>query len=237
MGKKALLSQGKEKYVHGVFSEIAPFYESMNHLLSFNLDRVWRRRALDRFFRVTHRQILDLCCGTGELTEQLRQRVGPDGSIVGVDFCEQMLEVAMHRHSGVANIAYRTGNARDLAFQSRSFDAVYLGFALRNLDDTYAVFKEIQRVTKPGGQIVALEFTLPHLVLFRWYLTHIVPTIGRVFQGKTSPYNYLADSIRCFYTPQQLRDRFVAEGLVEVEYEEYFGGLVTAISSTVGVGD
>jgi demethylmenaquinone methyltransferase/2-methoxy-6-polyprenyl-1,4-benzoquinol methylase len=110
MNNDAMLSQGKEKYIHNIFSEIAPAYEFINHMLSFNLDRHWRRKAIARFYRSSHQHILDVCCGTGELTEILRQKIGAEGSITGVDFCENMLDLACRRHQGTGGKTRRTGN-------------------------------------------------------------------------------------------------------------------------------
>jgi demethylmenaquinone methyltransferase / 2-methoxy-6-polyprenyl-1,4-benzoquinol methylase len=233
MNNETILSQGKEKYIHNIFSEIAPAYEFINHMLSLNLDRLWRRKAIARFYRSSHQHILDVCCGTGELTEILRQKVGAEGSITGVDFCENMLDLACKRHQGIKNVQYHIGNAQKLQFDTESFDAVYNCFALRNLLDIRGAIQEMKRVVKSGGQVIIIDLTLPHSPLFRWYLTYVVPFIGRLCHGDKGPYSYLSASIRLFCTPQQLRDQFEDAGLQEVEYEEYLGGVVTAVCGTV----
>lgn len=233
MNENLAVYEGKEKYIHGIFSEIAPMYEFINHMLSFNLDRFWRRRAIARFYRPAHQYILDTCCGTGELTEILRGKVSPQGTIIGVDFCESMLELARQRHAEMPHIQYAVGNIQQLDFPTGSFDAVYNCFALRNLSDIPGAVQEMRRVVKPGGQVVVIDLTLPKAPLWRWYLTHVVPFIGRLCHGDEGPYSYLSASIRQFCLPEELRDRLIREGLEDVEYVQYLGGVVTAVSGTV----
>lgn len=232
MGKNYCDGQEKEAYIRGLFSEIAPVYEFINHLLSFNLDRFWRRRAVARFFRPSHRHILDACCGTGELTEILRKRLPPGGSVIGVDFCEDMLEIAKKRHRNVKNVDYQVGNIQQLPFPDKSFYAVYNCFALRNLSDVSGALAEMCRVLKPGGQLVIIDLTLPRSALWHWYLSHVVPFIGRLCHGDRKPYTYLSASIRQFYQPGELREQLLKEGLQQVEYIQFFGGVVTAVCGT-----
>lgn len=224
--------QEKEAYIRGLFAEIAPVYEFINHLLSFNLDRFWRRKAVARFFRPSHRRILDACCGTGELTEILRQKLPSDGSVIGVDFCEQMLEIAKKRHQNIPNVHYLTGNIQQLPFPAKSFDAVYNCFALRNLSDLSAALAEMRRVLKPGGQLIIIDLTPPQSPLWHWYLSYVVPFIGRMCHGNKKPYTYLSASIRHFYPPSQLRERLLQDGWQQVEDIRFFGGVVTAVCGT-----
>jgi len=233
MNGNSVRQEGKEIYIHRIFSEIAQDYEAINHLLSFNLDRLWRRRAITKFYRSSHKNVLDVCCGTGELTEILHNKSGPDGNVMGVDFCENMLEIARRRHHGVNNIQYETGNIQKLRFPGGYFDAVYNCFALRNLSDMPGAIREMRRVTKPGGQVVTIDLTMPDSSLAYWYLTHAVPFIGRLCYGNEGPYRYLSASIRHFYRPEELRDLLVREGFSSVEYVKYLGGVVTALSATV----
>jgi demethylmenaquinone methyltransferase/2-methoxy-6-polyprenyl-1,4-benzoquinol methylase len=233
MSGNSVPHEGKEKYIHRIFSEIAPEYELINHLLSFNLDRFWRRRAIAKFYRSSHKDVLDVCCGTGELTEILHNKAGKDGNVRGVDFCENMLEIARKRHLGIENIQYETGNIQKLRFPDGSFDAVYNCFALRNLSDMPGAIREMRRVTKPGGQVVIIDLTMPDSLLVYWYLTHAVPFIGRLCYGNEGPYSYLSASIRYFCRPEELHDRLVREGYTNVEYIKYLGGVVTAVSGTV----
>lgn len=232
MNRHYITYEGKEKYIHNIFTNIAPIYEKVNHMLSFNLDRRWRRRAVDHFFRLSHRQILDACCGTGELTDILLRRVDQDSSITGVDFCEDMLKIARERHKDVMNVHYEVANIQQLSFDEASFDAVYNCFALRNLSDISGAIHEMCRVIKPGGQLVIIDLTLPKSRLYRWYLTHAVPVIGRFCYGDEGPYSYLSNSVKNFCLPTQLHNLLVKEGLEQVEYIQSMGGLITAISGT-----
>lgn len=234
MGKNHSENQDKETYVRNLFAEIAPTYEFINHLLSFNLDRFWRRRAVARFFRKSHRRILDACCGTGELTEILRRKLPAGGSVTGIDFCEDMLKIAAERHRDAANVDYHVGNILCLPFTDESFDAVYNCFALRNVNDISGALTEMCRVIKPGGQLVIIDLTLPRSTLGHWYLTHVVPLIGRLCHGSKNPYMYLSASIRQFYQPAELREQLKKHGLRDVEYIQFLGGIVTAVCGTVG---
>lgn len=233
MHEKNIHYNGKELYIRDTFREIAPIYEFMNHLLSFNLDRLWRRKSIARFFRPAHLQILDACCGTGELTELLRQRLSPGGSIIGIDFCEKMLEIAEKRHRSIKNIRYELANIQHLCFPDGYFDAVYNCYSLRNLSDIPGAIREMSRVIKPGGQLIIVDLTLPHSPLLLWYLLHVVPLAGRLFHGKRGPYSYLSASIRQFCRPEELRECLINEGLDQVEYIKFFGGVVTAVCGTV----
>ncbi len=237
MGKNYAGGREKEAYIRGLFSDIAPVYEFINHLLSFNLDRFWRRRAVARFWRPSHRRVLDACCGTGELTEILRQRLPAGGSVIGVDFCEDMLAIAKKRHRNVQNVAYQVGNIQQLSFPDNSFDAVYNCFALRNVSDVAGALAEMRRVLKPGGQLVIIDLTLPRSALWHWYLSHVVPFIGRLCHGDRKPYTYLSASIRQFYPPAELRERLRQAGLQQVEYLQFCGGVVTAVCGTVAETD
>ena len=232
MSEKCAAYEGKEKYIHEIFTDIAPVYERVNHMLSFNLDRYWRRRAIDRFFRSTHRHVLDACCGTGESTELLRRRIEDGSLIVGIDFCEDMLARAVARHKDDRRIRYETANIQQLRFEDRSFDAVYNCFALRNLTDIPGAIQEMRRVLKPGGQMVIIDLTRPEALIWRWYLQYGVPFIGRMCHGDHGPYTYLASSIRHFCRPAELGERMTAAGLRQVEYIEFLGGVVTAACGT-----
>lgn len=223
----------KEAYIRKLFSEIAPTYELINHILSFNLDRWWRRKAVARFFRPAHCRILDACCGTGELTEILRQKLPPHGSVVGIDFCEDMLHIARQRHQHTGNVHYQRADIKHLSFRDGSFDAVYICFALRNIDDIPAALREMRRVIKPGGQLVVIDLTLPDSPLPLWYLRHVVPLIGRLCHGSRGPYSYLSSSIRHFDRPEELLARLINEGFEQVEYMRLLGGVVTAVCGTV----
>jgi demethylmenaquinone methyltransferase/2-methoxy-6-polyprenyl-1,4-benzoquinol methylase len=225
--------QDKEKYIHNIFTEIAPKYEWINHILCFNLDRLWRRQAVSHFLRSSHLRILDACCGTGELTEILWQKQPSHGYIIGVDFCENMLTIARNRHRNRNNIRYEVANIQHLRFPSGSFDAVYNCFALRNLGDTSGAIREMCRVIKPGGQLIIIDFTLPEAPIWNWYVKHVVPLIGWLCHGDGAPYTYLSASIRRFCQSAALRDRLTHEGLEKVEYISFLGGVVTAVCGTI----
>jgi demethylmenaquinone methyltransferase/2-methoxy-6-polyprenyl-1,4-benzoquinol methylase len=233
MDRKYVNYQQKEQYIRDLFTKIAPTYEFMNHLLSFNLDRLWRRKAISRFFRPSHLHILDACCGTGELTELLRQKLSPGGSVIGVDFCDEMLEIARNRHRDVKNVRYELANIQHLEFPDAHFDAVYNCFSLRNLGDIPAAMREMCRVIKPGGQLLIIDITLPHSPVLLWYLMYMIPFIGRLFHGNKEPYSYLSASIRHFFRPEELQGCFINEGLEQVEHMQFLGGVVTAVCGTV----
>jgi len=203
--------------VREMFTQIAPRYDLLNHLLSFQLDRLWRARAAGQLRKILNRPdaiVLDLCCGTGDLAFAL-SREGK-ARILGADFAHTMLVRARGKGSSLSNstsaaaanpIPFFEADALRLPFVDASFDLVTSAFGFRNLANYEAGLREIHRVLKPGGTIGILEFTEPPEGflgdLYRWYFTKMLPGIGWLISGHQSAYTYLPKSVSRFFRPEE----------------------------------
>jgi demethylmenaquinone methyltransferase / 2-methoxy-6-polyprenyl-1,4-benzoquinol methylase len=206
--------------VREMFSRIAPRYDFLNHTLSFSLDRVWRRRAARKFHRILRRtdaRVLDLCCGTGDLTfalehvrvKLLRDRGAHRFPLIGSDFAQPMLDRARKKAAGHSRAAvFATADALHLPFADESFDLVTSAFGFRNLVNYESGLREIARVLKPGGEVGILEFSEPGAGamarLFRFYFRRVLPHVGAAISGNNEAYSYLPGSVARFPGPAEL---------------------------------
>lgn len=228
------------KKVREMFTQIAPRYDLLNHLLSLQLDRLWRARTAKRLQPILERPdalVLDLCCGTGDLAFALA-RAGK-ARILGADFAHTMLVRARDKS---ATLAASTGrhtlspmpffeaDGLRLPFASSSFDLVTSAFGFRNLANYEAGLREIQRVLKPGGTIAILEFTEPSDGLwgdfYRWYFCSVLPRIGGIISGERTAYSYLPKSVARFFRPTELVALLTTVGYQSVEYRVWTLGTV-----------
>lgn len=226
--------QGKEEYLHSIFKAIAKKYDTINTVLSLNQDKYWRKFAVEQAGLKQGGTALDVCCGTGMITREMAKKVGSTGKVIGLDFCEEMLEVANREllESPYGNcIEYVQGNAMDLPFPDNMFDSVTIGFGLRNVPDMRKTIREMMRVVKPGGRVVSLEFTKPNVPVFKqiydFYFDKWVPFLGRFRVGSTRPYKYLHNSWKAVPDQKHLRDEFARQGLEEATFYELTGGVVS----------
>lgn len=207
--------------VRRMFDRIAPVYDLMNRAMTAGLDRRWRRLAVRETVRPGDR-VLDVCCGTGDLALEAERR---GGRVVGLDFSERMLARA-RRKSGT--IEWVQGDALALPFPAESFDAVLVGFGVRNLDDLEAGLRELRRVLRPGGRLAILELTRPRGLarpFFRLWFEALVPLAGRLLPGGRA-YTYLPASVRRFPEPEDLARLLERAGFEEVEFRRLGGGIV-----------
>jgi len=199
--------------VRAMFDRIAPGYDRANTVLSLGRDRAWRRRAADAAALPAGASALDIACGTGQLTLELRHRVGPDGRVVGLDFSERMLAVARGAHPA---LEWVQGDATSLPFADSSFDAATTAFGLRNLAHPDAGLSEMRRVVRPGGRMVVLEFLRPPRGAvgrsYELYLRHVLPRIGGWVAGDRDAYRYLSDTVDSYLTGEQLLALAAASG-------------------------
>lgn len=230
---------GKDKstYVQETFNSIAKRYDLMNTLMSFGLDKGWRKKAVQTVEAKPGMNIVDVCCGTGQLSLELAMTVGTAGHITGLDFSQNMLEKAREHVSGSSYqsiIDLIQGDAMNLPFEDNSFDGATVGWGLRNLPDLEKGIREMIRVVKPGGKVVSLDMAKPTLPGFKqgyWlYFEKLVPLMGKVWAGKAKAYQYLHDSAREFPPQQELARIFEQAGLVETRYENLAGGVVALVS-------
>ena len=222
-------------HVREMFERIAPRYDLLNHLLSLDIDKVWRRRVAKRFSRVFHdsnARVLDLCCGTGDLAFAFRKEAPQGAEIIGSDFVPEMLVRARAKaEASGAKVEFVEADALSLPFGDGGFDLVSCAFGLRNLANYERGLLEILRVLKPGGAAAILEFAEPRGkmfgALYRFYFRHVLPRLGGWISGNASAYLYLPRSVSKFPSPEQLQAQFERAGFVDVRYERWTGGIVT----------
>ena len=220
-----------------MFDRIAGVYDVINSVMTAGLHHAWRERAAERAELSPGASALDLCCGTGDLALELRERVGADGRVVGADFSERMLELARDKAAkrGLGDVTFEWTDALELPYSDASFDAVTVGFGVRNLADLDAGFREMHRVLKPGGRCVVLEITQPQKPplssFFSLWFDRVVPLIGRV-AGDSDAYSYLPESVRTFPPPEGLARIMDGAGLADIRYTVLAGGII-AIHSGV----
>ena len=224
----------REQAVQRMFTAIATRYDLNNSLLSFGLHHRWKAMAASRIPSHTHGRGLDLGAGTGDLALLLARRMGAHGRVVAMDLNQAMLKVGaakIERRGLAARIACLRGNTESIAFQDGTFDAVTLGFCLRNVGDRIRAIREMYRVLKPGGHLVCLEFSRPVSAwlrcLYDWYSFRLLPAIGTWVAGDhTDVYRYLPESIRTFPDQDHLAALLRDAGFARVEYHNLSGGIV-----------
>jgi len=225
--------------IREMFTQIAPRYDLLNHLLSLQLDRLWRShtaKLLRPVFLNRETRVLDLCCGTGDMAIALNRRYC--ARVVGVDFAHSMLVRARKKSARLHSpdlvqlrpITYVEANALCLPFTDSTFDLVTTAFGFRNLANYEAGLREIQRVLKPGRTIAILEFTEPPEGLlgdfYRWYFCKVLPKIGGLISGDQAAYKYLPKSVARFFRPPELAALMDAVGYKSVDYRAWTLGTV-----------
>jgi demethylmenaquinone methyltransferase/2-methoxy-6-polyprenyl-1,4-benzoquinol methylase len=215
--------------VREMFTSIAPRYDLLNHLLSFNIDKLWWRRTAGYFSDILNRpqaRVLDLCCGTGDMTFALQKR-GESARIVGADFSHAMLQRASEKSAGTA-LRWVEADALSLPFPDQSFDLVTSAFGFRNLADYDAGLREIFRVLKPGGEAGILDFGEPDGLMgrmYRLYFKQVLPRIGTLISGVKGPYAYLPASVERFPAPVEMQQRMLTAGFREASWTPYTFGI------------
>ena len=219
--------------VREMFTSIAPRYDLLNHVLSFNVDRMWWRRTARVFAHVLSRpdaHVLDLCCGTGDMTFALRSRAGKSRPrIVGADFSHAMLARATAKSSALeSSPAWIEADALNLPFPNMHFDLVTSAFGFRNLADYDAGLREIFRVLRAGGECGILDFGEPKGLMgaaYRIYFKQVLPRVGTVISGVRGPYAYLPASVERFPAPEEMLMRMRKAGFDEVSWTPYTFGI------------
>lgn len=213
--------------VRAMFSGIAGRYDLLNHVLSVNIDKRWRRLVRQKLQTVLddpNSLILDVACGTGDLSLELQKHA--DARVIGTDFCRPMLAVAADKSD---SIPFVEGDAMNLGFADSTFDAVTIAFGLRNLSNFRDGLAELQRILKPGGKLVVLEFSSPVIPgfrhLFNFYFTRVLPRIGGAVSGSRGAYEYLPDSVSKFPDQKRLAEMMRETGFYGVEYTNLTGGI------------
>ncbi len=225
-----LQGAAREAYVEKMFDRISTPYDKLNRIISLGRDPAWRRLAIRLGEVKPGQSVLDLGTGTGDLAELLAEAVGGNGRVLGLDLSEGMLTHARHKLAlrGFTHASVRKGNARDTREASGSYDAVTMGWVLRNVGDRPATYAEIRRVLKPGGRFITLDCSKPGNALMRagfWlYLRTVMPVLVRTLHGDDDAYRYLKESTEKFLTPNELDAELLHAGFKEIRHRGLMGG-------------
>jgi demethylmenaquinone methyltransferase/2-methoxy-6-polyprenyl-1,4-benzoquinol methylase len=226
--------------VRQMFAEIARRYDLLNHLLSLGIDRSWRRRTVRLVPPEGSDPILDVCCGTGDLTLGYWRAGRGRSRVIGADFCRPMLEIGARKaaRAGAADeVAFVEADAQRLPFPDGSFQIVSVAFGLRNVSDTDAGLREMARVCRPGGRVAVLEFSMPRnkalKTMYGWYFGRVLPRVGQALaRNRQAAYNYLPASVGQFPQHEALAERMRAAGLGEVSFHPFTFGIATLYVGT-----
>jgi len=218
--------------VREMFSGIARRYDLLNHVLSLNIDKSWRRKVraeLAEVLKSEDASVIDVACGTGDLTLGLAR--GAKAKVFGTDFCRPMLVLAKQKSKiEAAEIPMVEADAMQLPISDNSFDAVTIGFGLRNLPNIEHGLIELHRILKSGGKLVILEFSAPFVPgfrqMFNFYFRRVLPRIGGAVSGSRAAYTYLPGSVAKFLDQKELAELMRKTGFADVEYTNLTGGIV-----------
>lgn len=224
------------KAVREMFSGIAARYDLLNHLLSLNIDKRWRTTVADELRDILARQdavVLDVACGTGDLTLELRREA--KAGVIGTDFCRPMLAVARQKESALG-VPYVEADALRLPFGDSTFNALTIAFGLRNLADIRGGLSELLRILRPGGRLFILEFSDPVVPgfkqLFNLYFSRILPFIGGAISGSRGAYEYLPDSVSKFPGQRELAAMMDSVGFENTAFRNLTGGIAALHSGS-----
>lgn len=188
--------------VRNMFADIADDYDRVNGILSFGVHNAWRKKTVLESGAKPGDKVLDCATGTGDLALEFKKTVGHEGSVIGTDFCKEMIEHAPEKADKKELVVeFEVADAMDLPYDDNSFDVVSIAFGIRNVDDPILCLKEMARVVKPGGRVVILEFGQPQGIVkypYQFYSKHVMPTIGGWISGNREAYTYLPETSAAF---------------------------------------
>ena len=238
----------EKNFVRSMFNNIAPTYDKLNHILSLNIDKIWRKKAVKRIvkklknseteklknnsqiFRFSDSQVLDVACGTADSTIALAKAGVP--RVVGVDISEGMLKVGEKKIEELnlnSVISLKVEDCENLSFNDNTFDAAFIAFGIRNFEDKKKGLKELHRVLKPNGHLLILELSVPQnkilLSLYKLYFLHILPFIGKKISGDNKAYTYLPQSVMNFPKPKDFLQTMEECGFKDVRQKALTFGL------------
>jgi demethylmenaquinone methyltransferase / 2-methoxy-6-polyprenyl-1,4-benzoquinol methylase len=215
--------------IQDMFAGVAPRYDLLNHLLSANLDVVWRKRTAATLALPAGSEVLDLCCGTGDQALALRRR---GARVAAADFCVPMLALARHKFARAASPrpGALAADALALPFAPRRFAGATVSFGLRNVADLDAALRQLAGVLRPGGKLVVLECAVPRWQplkgIYLFYFRHLLPWIGRMISSRGSAYTYLPSSVLQFPQRKEFLARMGAAGFTDLSFQDLSGGIV-----------
>ena len=218
--------EGKRRYVRRLFATIADRYDFITRVLSYGQDRRWKARLMTLASITPRDRVLDLACGTGDLTFA----AAGASTVVGLDLTHRMLQLALRRRSEVSRAAFVRGDMLSLPFPAASFDVITTGYGLRNVPDLRGAVREIRRVLAPGGRVLSLDFNRPEQPVVRAaylaYLTAVGSTLGFVLHRDADTYRYIPESIRLYPGARRVAAIMGEEGFVDVRVDLLLGGLM-----------
>jgi len=232
-------AKGKKDAVRDMFDAIAPRYDFLNHLLSFGIDRRWRRQAVAQFSDEKPARILDIATGTGDLAIEALS-LNPD-KIIGVDISEEMLRIGNEKIKKMGldgRIVLRKGDAEKLPFSDAQFDGVLVAFGVRNFENLSVGLQQIRRVLRKGGTVVILEFSHPRRFpikqCYQFYGRHILPRVGKRISKNDGAYQYLPDSIAAFPDGPHFLDMMREAGFKDLHWKPLTFGVASLYKGTAG---
>ena len=222
-------------HIASMFDDIAPTYDKLNHILSLNVDKSWRRKAVKRLKKslanVSNPKILDVACGTADSTIQIAKSI-ENAEISGIDISDGMLKIGEEKveQQGLSDrISFSKSPAENIDFQDNTFDAVFVAFGVRNFSDRMKGLGEIMRVLKPNGTLMVLELSEPQNVIVRWcynlYFKNILPFIGKRVSGNAGAYRYLQQTVEKFPMPKEFMKMLKTIGYQDVKHKALSCGL------------
>ena len=223
-------SKGKKEQVAAMFDKIASSYDFLNHLLSFGIDIIWRKKAVKMLKEDKPKMILDVATGTGDFAIQ-SMSLNPD-KIFGIDISKEMIKIGVSKIKkkgldGIISLA--EGDAEDIKFDDETFDAITIGFGVRNFENVEKGLGSMYRVLKNGGKLVVLEFSKPKLFPFKQiyhaYFFGLLPFVGKMFSDDDSAYTYLPESVKRFPDGKDFTDLLVNQGFGEIQCKSLFFGI------------
>lgn len=231
--------QTKKEQVEEMFDNIAPTYDRLNHIMSLNIDRIWRRRVMRIIRRAKPQRIMDVATGTGDLAIAMARKVS-EAHILGVDLSEEMLSEARKKIKRLElenRITLEKGDAENLTMvASESVDAATLAFGVRNFENIERGLSEIYRTLRPGGKLVVLEFSMPKNRLVRWvyrqYAHRLLPRIGGMISKDKQAYTYLPDSVEEFPAPERFAEILKGVGFKSVKLSSQSFGIAYIYDAT-----
>lgn len=226
------MNMPKKEKIQEMFDHIAGEYDALNHIMSLNIDKSWRRKAIKSISGGPgHLEILDLACGTGDLSIVIAEEI-EDCHITAADISEGMLDVMRKKVDSMSlydKITVETGDGENLRFPEGSFDRVTIAFGIRNFEDKGKGLREMLRVLKPGGRLVLLELSLPENGFMKWlfnlYFLRVLPRIGGRISGSKSAYNYLPASVAHFPKKTEFMNMMTAAGFRNVSHKALSAGI------------
>ena len=222
----------RKENVREMFDDIAPTYDRLNHVLSMNVDKLWRRHALQEIVDGTPQRILDVACGTGDSTISIARAAAEGSEVIGADISEGMMALVKGKaeKAGVGGrISLQVADGEALPYGEEAFDRVTCAFGIRNFEHKERGLSEFRRVLKPGGKAVILELSVPQNLLVRWaydlYFLHVLPGIGGAVSGNRAAYRYLPASVHNFPSPSDFCEMMTEAGFRNVRCRTFSLGL------------